>query len=512
MKNKVILKRVLSVLLSAALMLTLMPLTLAASEYDADGATKFVFSDSGIAAEDGDYTGYSISGTALSIKSAGTYILSGECADGSITVKKAVTGVTLVLNGLVLTSSDTAPLTCNKSSQAKIVAAEGTVNTFTDSTYNNDDVYTENTNAENAVFKFKDGSQIEICGTGTINVVSNGKNGIKSGATTDTEGEASLTVRDVTLNIEVAVNDGINAEATLNIKSGNITVSAADDGIHSDYVLNIGENSTEGPVIRINKSYEGLEAATLSVYSGNIEIHSDDDGMNAANADLTNYSFSMSFSGGKTVIYAADGDGVDSNGTLDISGGTLIVWTANKADNQPLDADDTITISGGTVFAGGGSSGMGAKINATQTYITLGKSNGMGGGFNFGMGGRPGGMQGPSSGGSSQGSSSGSISASAGEQILVKDSSGNTIFSIETPYDISYILYSSPELVENKKYTVKTAAGSSDVSGSTGSNSSDRCRCWCHKHGILEFFWMLICRWLEAFNIYPVCVCGEAHY
>lgn len=43
------------------------------------------------------------------------------------------------------------------------------------------------------------------------------------------------------------------------------------------------------------------------------------------------------------------GDGIDSNGTLTISGGSTEVWTANTADNQPLDADGTISITGGTV-------------------------------------------------------------------------------------------------------------------------------------------------------------------
>ena len=43
--------------------------------------------------------------------------------------------------------------------------------------------------------------------------------------------------------------------------------------------------------------------------------------------------------------------GVEFNGDLTISGGTVAVWTANTADNQPLDADGTITVTGGTVFA-----------------------------------------------------------------------------------------------------------------------------------------------------------------
>lgn len=36
----------------------------------------------------------------------GTYVFSGDCDNGSITVKKGVTGVTIVLNGLTLTNDD----------------------------------------------------------------------------------------------------------------------------------------------------------------------------------------------------------------------------------------------------------------------------------------------------------------------------------------------------------------------------------------------------------------------
>lgn len=95
----------------------------AAENYDAVNATKFVFSDSGIAVTEGSYTDYSIEGTSLSIKGAGTYIVSGSCKNGSIKVKKGTADVTLILNGLDLTSSDTAPLSFNKSSEATLIAA-----------------------------------------------------------------------------------------------------------------------------------------------------------------------------------------------------------------------------------------------------------------------------------------------------------------------------------------------------------------------------------------------------
>ena len=72
-------------------MLALPPARVWAAEstaYDTDGATAFTFTDSAITAKDSDYTGYDIDGTALTIEAAGTYIVSGSCQSGSITVKK----------------------------------------------------------------------------------------------------------------------------------------------------------------------------------------------------------------------------------------------------------------------------------------------------------------------------------------------------------------------------------------------------------------------------------------
>lgn len=108
--------------------------------------------------------------------------------------------------------------------------------------------------------------------------------------------------------------------------------------------------------------------------SSNISILSSDDCLNAAKSDLSNYDFSMNISGGTINAYSSEGDGFDSNGTLNISGGTVAVWTASKTDNQPLDADGALSISGGTVLAAGASNGMGLSINAEQAYVTFSAS------------------------------------------------------------------------------------------------------------------------------------------
>ena len=262
--------------------------TTAASAVSYEGA-KITFTNSAITADSDD--GLEIVGTNLTITKSGTYLLSGKCANGSVKVKKGTTGVTLVLQGLSLTCEDTAPMVCGKSTEVTIVAGANTENTLAD-TENNDEE-AGNTDAENAVIKCKDGSQVILCGTGSLTIQANAKNGIHSGATTQEEGEASLTIRELTLNIGTA-SDAVNAEATLNVESGNLSISAGDDALHCDNTLSIGADNTQGPTIAISDCSEGLEGAAVNIFSGEVNIVSTDDCINAANPDLSGFAVSNS--------------------------------------------------------------------------------------------------------------------------------------------------------------------------------------------------------------------------
>ena len=464
-------------------------------------SAEFVFSDSGIAVT-GSSSGTEISGTALTIDEAGTYTVSGACADGSIKIKKGTTGVTLILNGLDLTSSATAPITCGKSSGVAILAADGTENVLTDSAQNNDGEYPENTDAENAVIKCKDGATVTLCGAGSLTVNANGKNGIKSGGATDEAGKASLTIEELSLTINASVGDAINAEQTLHIPSGTLTIAAADDAIHADYDLNIGASGTDGPSITITGCCEGLEAAALNIFSGNIDITATDDCLNAANSDLSGYDFTMNISGGAIRAYTSGGDGFDSNGDLTISGGTVVVWTASAADNQPLDADGTITVTGGTVLAAGGSSGMGINLSAMQPYVTFGGST-MGGFGGFGggkmqpptgdrpddmpeppddtqpsdrtdmtppdgaqqpsdMGTPPDGAQQPGDMGTPPDGFGGTVLVAKGSTLTIASGS-DTLFSETAPCDVRFVFFTAPELSGGESYTLNADAETAET-------------------------------------------------
>ena len=444
-------KKLLPFLCASALALSLTACagTINNSMADTASDVTFTFTDSGVTAAGETDTGYEIDGTALTITSGGTYTVSGSCADGSIKVKKGTTGVTLVLSDLTLTSEDTAAITCGKSSEVTILASAGTTNSLSDTEQNNDDNYPDNENAENAVIKCKDGSLVTLCGDGELTVTANGKNGIKSGATTDEDGEASLTIRDLTLNINAPVNDAINAEQLLNVESGTLTIDAADDAIHCDLVLNIGADGTDGPTIDITNCCEGLEGAELNVCSGDITINASDDCLNAANSDLTDYDFTMTISGGTIDAYTSGGDGFDSNGELTITGGTVIVWTANTADNEPLDADGTITVTGGTVLAAGGSAGMGMNLEAAQPCIIYGST---------GFGGMPG--------------SAHSSLIAADANFTIEDADSNDLYSGTAKCGTNFVFFSSADVTADSNYTLKADDSSSEATAQSGTVST----------------------------------------
>ena len=486
--------------IAAALALSLLPCCAASAASPASNnvvttaavtytGTEITFSDSGITVAASD--GVEIDGTTLTITEPGTYLLSGSCTNGSVKVKKGTTGVTLVLKGLTLTSETTAPIVCGKSSEVTIVAAAGTENTLTDTEANNADNGGED--AENAVIKCKDGSNVTLCGTGTLNVVAGGKNGIKSGASTEDEGEASLTIQELTLNITAPVNDAVNAEAALNVESGTLTIAAGDDALHCDYTLNIGAENTQGPSITITTCYEGLEGATVNIYSGDVNIEATDDCINAANPSLSGYNYEINISGGTVVAYTTTGDGFDSNGDMTISGGTVAVWTANTADNSPLDADGTVTISGGTVLAAGGSSGMGMNLSAQQPCVTFGSTGGM-------MGGRMGGQMPNFDGqkpdgqdfekpdfdgqnfekpdmqkmpGQGFGGFGGAASLMAENTAFsILDAQGNTLYSGTARCGTSFLLFSSSELSEGDSCTLSADGTDTTADVQTGTVST----------------------------------------
>ncbi len=277
----------------------------------------------------------------ITIKEAGTYIITGSSSDGNITVKKGTTGVVLILEDLDLTSTTGATLSLNKESEVQVVIS-GNV-TLTDDENPDDEDSADEKVADaydGAAIKAKADSTVYITGDGTLTINGNAKNGIKSGDDT------SIIIDTSTLNI-TATNDGINGNYDVTILSGDVTISAGDDAIHADHILTIGSEESNGPTIDIKKSYEGLEATVVNLISGSGIINSSDDAVNAANSDDT-YSNELGYSvnvlGGNWRI-TSSGDGIDSNGNVNIVDGTVSIKSASNGGEAGIDYDGQLYVS-----------------------------------------------------------------------------------------------------------------------------------------------------------------------
>lgn len=323
-------KKLLAALLASALAAgMLLTSACAASDYTTANATLISLTDSAAKAS-GKYTGCEIDGTDVSITAAGTYVFSGDCDNGSITVKKGVTGVTIVLNGLTLTNDDSAAITLNKTAEASLIAAAGTTNTVAD---------TEGSSDENAAVKVKSGAALAIGGTGTLNVDGNAKNGIKGAA------DAVITVAEGKLNINAA-NDGLSCDDELNITGGTLSITAGGDAVKASP----DTGDTENP--------DTTSLGNVTISGGTLTLSAAEDGIQA-DGDLTisGGTFHVKTNGGHTTALTDDFascKGFKAGKSLTVTGGTLTVDSADDA----LHANTDVTISGGTLTLATGDDGV----------------------------------------------------------------------------------------------------------------------------------------------------------
>ncbi len=324
----------------------------------------------------------------VKIDSAGTFIVTGTCSEGNITVKKGTTGVVLILKDLDLTSTTGATVSCNKNTEVKIVI-EGTVKlTDAEDPADEDSEDAEVADAfDGAALKVKDGAATVLTGTGTLNIDASAcKNGIKVG----NEDEPSLVIDgSLTVNI-TAANDAINSGYDLAILNGTLNISAGDDAVHADRILTVGEDGN-GPSITISSCVEGLEGTVVNLFGGNVTLTANDDGINAANSDGTyaDIGYSINITGG-TYNVKAGGDGLDSNGNINLIGGYTVISSASVGGEAGIDYDGSCYIAEGTINNLSGISGPdgapGQGMNGTPGEMNNGQGmNGFPGEMNNGQ-------------------------------------------------------------------------------------------------------------------------------
>lgn len=234
-----------------------------------------------------------------------------------------------------------------------------------------------------------------------------------------------------------ATDDAIHTNASCAITHGSIRISTGDDGVHADDNLTV-----HGGTIRIEESYEGLEGSTVDILGGEITIKASDDGINAAGgADASGSAppnaptgrHEDTFRASDDTIYIciagghisvdAEGDGLDSNGSITVTGGTLLVSGSSGSDDAALDYDGTATVTGGIIVMTG-SRGMAQNfgISSTQGSILL------------------------------------NYAASVLSTVSLRSEAGETLLSYEPPKAYSSVLVSHPSLTVGATYSL-TAAG-----------------------------------------------------
>lgn len=308
-----------------------------------------------------------------------------------------------------------------------------------------------------------DGSFDITTGTGyddeSFNSDTDSRKGIKASFSSDEDADTEDSTNSITVSggrfVLNTADDSIHSDSYICITGGDFEIKTGDDGIHADTTLDVGQNDADNSLININilTCYEGLEAGTVNVYSGNISVVSSDDGINAAGGSDENQGpagggfnpgggrpgqggpggnpggnggsapgqggssdYTINIYGGE-IFVNAEGDGLDSNGDLNLLGGSLVIWGMKAGgDNEPLDCDGTLTIDGATVF-GAGSSAMTTVPKSSQGYITS------------------------------------RASAASGKTVNILQN-GETVFKIKAVKNINYVIYSSPDMTDTSEWSI----------------------------------------------------------
>ncbi|MDE5420228.1 carbohydrate-binding domain-containing protein [Labilibaculum sp. DW002] len=168
-----------------------------------------------------------------------------------------------------------------------------------------------------------------------------------------------------------SADDAIHSNGIITLNDGVFEIASGDDGIHADADLDIIDS-----YINISESYEGLESAegNINIYDGDIFTISSDDGINisagggsSGPGTKSTGTYALNIYGGYIVV-DSNGDGLDSNDAIVMSGGIVIVSSSATNENSALDYDGSCIISGGLLVGSGTSRMDEAPSTASTQY------------------------------------------------------------------------------------------------------------------------------------------------
>ena len=285
---------------------------------------------------------------------------------------------------------------------------------------------------------------------------------------------------------------GIGSDGNLYINGGEIYAKATGSGgkgIKADYKAYITGGKiriiTEGGLYYNNGKTESLN------YTGNTDnlpsaYTSSPKGMKIGSKDENDVAYGgpLVISGGDIMVRTSgnNAEGIESKGTLEISGGTVLVYAHDDAinstgdltisggtvvavgtDNDAIDANGNMYLTGGTIIAcGTGGAESGIDVDESHS-LTISKC------YLFGIGGRIDAKLGSTT----QGiiTTTGSITANG--TVSVSDSSNSYTFNMPPiSYNSGTMLISTPNLKSGSSYTLKSGSSSTTVTASNTINSS----------------------------------------
>lgn len=241
-----------------------------------------------------------------------------------------------------------------------------------------------------------------------------------------------------------SLDDAIHSNNTVVVEDGAFVLSSGDDGIHADSDLAVCAGS-----LTVKKSYEALEGSRIFITGGENDLTASDDGLNAAGGNdqsaennpqnnqaggrrpqggfgndmFDNGVGEIYISGGFTHVNAS-GDGIDSNGSIEISGGVTLVSGPTNNGNGSFDYGKSARVIGGVLIATG-SSGMAQGFSEAENQgamlVNLGN-------------------------------------VGAGTSIAICDDNGNCIASFTPIKQYQTAVITAPEIIQGKKYTLYSGA------------------------------------------------------
>ncbi|MBO5797200.1 MAG: carbohydrate-binding domain-containing protein [Clostridia bacterium] len=224
-----------------------------------------------------------------------------------------------------------------------------------------------------------------------------------------------------------ASDDAIHSNGNVEISGGTLSLSSGNDGIHADNTLIV-----RGGDLVVHRSYEGLEALGIAICGGKLHVTAADDGLNAAggsdhssvggrpgqNDFAATEGARVEITGGYLVLNA-EGDGLDSNDTVTMAGGTVLIYGATETGGA-INYINDFTMDGGVLIAVG-------QAELTET-VSAGEVNAL---------------------------CLTCAPQAAGAPLRIEDTTGDEILTLAPPKDYSSAVIVLPDMTEGKTYTLR---------------------------------------------------------